>query len=564
MRIRHLALAVVLVPVLWAKAAPAQAHSVSVSITGQGSVTAIAPAGGACSDASPQPCAIDTDGTETDHVCSGPIHDKTCQWKYVAQFRATPAPGWAVNSLSGGQACTPAGSMCVSVVLSTCVDGECTDAPSPSIAVAFADVTPPVITALDGPHDVVRDKYGVAQFTFAADGPGTFGCALDGGAEVECASPLTLDAQSAVTGRHPLTDGAHSLRVVAIDTLGRRSDPAVWQWSEETLETGIDAGPAEGATVGTARTQFRLSADHLAPAFECAIDGGAYQSCDRDYSTPPLADGAHTLQARAVVVGDGYIDRDSTPAVRRWIVDTRAPVVRITGGPDGLTNSRTAVFSFAADEAASFACSLDGSAFSPCSSPVTLGGLSLSEHTFRVRAADSVGNTGAPEAHTWRITADLDGDGSLVGADCNDTNPAIHPGAVDIPRNHVDEDCDGRDADYPRIGAAFSYAFGYQGPRTRLTALRVTHVPAGSTIRLSCRRGCPLRTTRIDVRRARRAVDLEPTVRGRIFGPGMRLELRVSKPGTIGTVMRIRFAASHAPARTDLCLDPQRGVGPCR
>lgn len=43
---------------------------------------------------------------------------------------------------------------------------------------------------------------------------------------------------------------------------------------------------------------------------------------------------------------------------------------------------------------------------------------------------------------------DQDGDGyasALGERDCDDTNPNIHPGAVDIPSNDIDEDCDGLD-----------------------------------------------------------------------------------------------------------------------
>jgi len=38
---------------------------------------------------------------------------------------------------------------------------------------------------------------------------------------------------------------------------------------------------------------------------------------------------------------------------------------------------------------------------------------------------------------------DADQDGYAAGSDCDDGNPRIHPGAVDVPGNSVDEDCDG-------------------------------------------------------------------------------------------------------------------------
>jgi len=47
------------------------------------------------------------------------------------------------------------------------------------------------------------------------------------------------------------------------------------------------------------------------------------------------------------------------------------------------------------------------------------------------------------------LTIDADGDGAFADADCDDTDPGVHPGAVEVTGNGKDDDCDPSTSDSP-------------------------------------------------------------------------------------------------------------------
>lgn len=86
--------------------------------------------------------------------------------------------------------------------------------------------------------------------------------------------------------------------------------------------------------------------------------------------------------------------------------DTTAPATTITGQPSNPSVTASATFSFASNEAGSrFECSLDGAAFTACTSAQSYTNLSNGNHTFQVRAIDLAGNGDAtPASFTWTVS----------------------------------------------------------------------------------------------------------------------------------------------------------------
>jgi hypothetical protein len=79
--------------------------------------------------------------------------------------------------------------------------------------------------------------------------------------------------------------------------------------------------------------------------------------------------------------------------------DTTAPDTAIDSGPSGTITVADATFTFSSSEANStFECSLDGAAYSTCTSPKSYTNLPNGSHTFDVRATDGAGNVDATAA----------------------------------------------------------------------------------------------------------------------------------------------------------------------
>src|SRR5829696_5169825 len=174
--------------------------------------------------------------------------------------------------------------------------------------------------------------------------------------------------------------------------------------AEDTTPPDTSIGSGTAGTVGTRSADFAFSSTEPDSTFECKLDDAAFASCSSPQSYTNLSEGAHTFSVRAT---DAAGNTDATPASRTWTVDTAAPATTITSGPSGPSNGTSASFGFSSSETGStFECSLDGAAYTTCTSPQDYANLSEGQHTFDVKATDAAGNTGTPASRAWTVNTD--------------------------------------------------------------------------------------------------------------------------------------------------------------
>jgi hypothetical protein len=256
------------------------------------------------------------------------------------------------------------------------------------------DTVPPGDPTIDsGPNgDVPSDS--VTFQVSSTDSTATFECSMDGSAFTPCSNAPSYSG---------LGEGGHVFSVVAIDPAGNNSGVTTANFTVDTLVPGgatITSGPS--GNVNTDDVSFEFASGDPTDHFECSIDAGAFTVCGTPADFIDMSNGDHTFEVRAV----DDAGNAGSPATRSFTVDTVAPnAPLIDSGPSGPVASDTATFEVSSDDStATFECSLDGAAFTPCSSSPNYSSLGQGGHTFDVRAVDPAGNSGP--ATTQNFTVD--------------------------------------------------------------------------------------------------------------------------------------------------------------
>jgi hypothetical protein len=175
------------------------------------------------------------------------------------------------------------------------------------------------------------------------------------------------------------------------------------------------AGRLMGVDIGVGAQHDVYFYDRVAgaplPVAEFNDPGGDQINCvlDRSGRQVGIGDIVGGLRLYDRVLG-GFVPLPARVEGRVWFsdpLDLTPPETTITDGPAGPTASSAATFGFVSSEPGStFECSLDGAAFSACTSPNAYTGLTLGAHGFAVRATDSATNVDpTPATRDWTVVA---------------------------------------------------------------------------------------------------------------------------------------------------------------
>ncbi|HUP29173.1 MAG TPA: delta-60 repeat domain-containing protein [Usitatibacter sp.] len=254
----------------------------------------------------------------------------------------------------------------------------------------------PVDTSItSGPMPITSSTTANLAYTSTRGTGSVFTCSLTGpgsnGATETCPS----------SGRSYsfLGDGTWTFRVFA--TSGGETDPtpAEHTWTIDTIAPSV-ALSTPGGTVNNASAAVQFMANESGVTFACSLDNAPFAPCTSPLALTGLADGYHLFNVRGTDLAgnQGF-------ALRDWFVDVTGPDTSITSGPSGAVAVAAAQFAFTSNEAgSSFQCSLDGAAFSACTSPASYAGLADGAHSFAVRATDAVGNVDpSPATASWTV-----------------------------------------------------------------------------------------------------------------------------------------------------------------
>ena len=261
------------------------------------------------------------------------------------------------------------------------------------------DVTPPTATIDSGPSGRIADTTPTIAFSSPDADALSFECFVDDVSQ-PCSGPGNTHTTS------ELDHGSHILAVRATDMRGNVGEVTERVFSVDSTGPTVTLDPSPSRTSdATPSLTFTSTAADLGE-FRCRVDSAPSATCTSPFTAQLLGEGTHTFSVRAL----DDLGNAGAEVSRTFTVDTAGPATNITSKPPAETTDTTptVAFSSPAADAESFACSVDGGGFSPCTSPLTTTPLALGAHTVAVRATDDLGNEGAASSASFTVVKEAE------------------------------------------------------------------------------------------------------------------------------------------------------------
>jgi len=342
-------------------------------------------------------------------------------------------------------------------------------------------------------------------------------------------------------------------------------------------ETGKVGGPVQVSSAGPGGTHERFVAARPAIAFSPLSGLFLVTWQGNDDARPGLADSEQEISGQMV-------SASGMPVGNEFLISRMGPRNNVEAGPDGTgqavaASSRTGEFLavWSGDDARAPAVQGEHEVWGRRIGPNPPNDLDQD----RFAAASDCDDTD-PEVHPGALDSpynnrdedcsgsdskDFDKDGYAPPRDCDDTKADVHPGAFDIPGNRRDEDCNGRDRAV-RTTARVRAAWFFTTTATTVAGLSVEGAPRGAKVRVRCSgRGCPklLRGAGRSLTTRGRDLQLTRLLSNAQLRPGAAVTVRVTERGAIGIVERFQMRAGKPPRQATRCLPPGRKQpAPCR
>jgi hypothetical protein len=413
-----------------------------------------------------------------------------------------------------------------------------------TITATFTDVQDPTATVTEpGANAAVRGT--IAIRANAADNAGTPAVTLNAAGRV--LAQFTAPPFQTNFDTRTVPDGVIQVSATARDAANRTGNQTINVTVDNTNPTLTVTGP-NNQTLGPGVTpQWTLDAADattavtvrcsVIPAGQPAAFGPCTSNTQERLANQP--DGRYTLTVRATDAASNF-----TEQTRTFGVDTGPPETTIASGPDdGASTTDTALtWGLASSEPGStfecrlFLTAIGPGAFAPCSAAAShsVSGLAAGTYTFEARATDAFGNVDAsPARRTVTVVATT-------------PPPVVHQTTI-IQQVIV-------------VTLTFSYHDANRRT-TRISALTVNSVPAGSTVTARCPKGCAKKS--LVKKNAKGNVSLKALAGKKPLKARTKITVTVTKPGAVGAVKVLQIQKSKAPTVKSLCQPPGAKPGKC-